>query len=401
MELYQQVANRVKQAREARGLDFERAAKLLAVDVEHLQSIEDATHDVDVSELTKLAKVYGVSTRYFISSQEADFEGTDSTHFLLRSSGLNGHKFPPELYGFEDFARHLLHIVDITGETLPQPNLPTIEFTDDETPTVEQAVHALKEHWGLDNTPIAPRLFDLLEENHLLVYREPVLDTTIAGAYWELSAGYSLIFVNAKDIPWRQVFTAAHELAHALFHQSTAIQRYSQPEDSNTQERLANAFAAELLMPKSVVNEMVAEIGSELTPFDVVDLQRYFGVSYTAMLNQLFKLNHITHSQGWQFESRKVKPVKLASKLGYHIRPWEFDYSHEKAGTSTRLTWLPRAYVRLVRKANEEQELLTERKTAAYLNLEFEAWSAFRIAERNALKQTDNYTDEDVENLLL
>lgn len=397
MELYQQVAARVRQAREARGLDFERAAKLLAVDVAHLQEIEDATHDVDISELTKFAKVYGVSTRYFISAQPEDLAGTDSSHVLFRANSQSGDRLPPELYGFEDFAQRLGHVLDLRKETLPKPNLPTFNGNLEDV-QVDEAVSLLKSHWQLGNTPIAPLLFDLLEENHLLVYREPVLDTDIAGAYLELQTGYSLIFVNAKDIPWRQVFTAAHELAHAIFHQSAAIQTYGQPED--TRERFANDFAAELLMPRVAVNEMVNEIGSELTPFDVVDLQRHFGVSYRAMLNQLTKLNHITRLQYQQFSSKKIKPVPLASRLGYRTRPWEFNYSHEKAGTSTRLTWLPRAYVRLVRDANEANQL-TERKTAAYLNLDFEAWSAFRIAERNALEQTDDYTDEDVENLLL
>lgn len=81
----------------------------------------------------------------------------------------------------------------------------------------------------------------------------------------------------------RQVFTLAHELAHAYFHSHGADVVVSMPGGDHGRERFADAFAGEFLVP----SDELRRVTGDLAPFDdlanpalVVHLQRHFGVSF-------------------------------------------------------------------------------------------------------------------------
>ena len=70
--------------------------------------------------------------------------------------------------------------------------------------------------------------------------------------------GYTIL-VNESDIAVRQRFTIAHELGHFFLHMDKDAQENkiitSFRMDSSPKERQANAFAANLLMPESLVRQ--------------------------------------------------------------------------------------------------------------------------------------------------
>lgn len=92
------------------------------------------------------------------------------------------------------------------------------------------------------------------------------------------------IFVDSGESPVRQRFTAAHEIGHYLLHRSLIGDRH---EDnyllrsngiSNRQEAQANAFAADLLMPRALIEQAMAN------GYNTVDtLADLFQVSKIAM----------------------------------------------------------------------------------------------------------------------
>ena len=141
--------------------------------------------------------------------------------------------------------------------------------------------------------------------------------------------GFSIL-VNLDMTPGRRRFTAAHELAHALFcshYDRMPVSRRS----SFANEFFANKFAGEFLMPGEGVRHFMESIGMQSPisePADVIHIQRYFQVSWAATLVQLELLGVISAQDHRRFK-RDVRPVVLASKLGYEIHPEEWERSPE------------------------------------------------------------------------
>ena len=110
------------------------------------------------------------------------------------------------------------------------------------------------------------------------------LGADVAGAFID-RPGLPLLFVNGNDAAVRQRFTLGHELGHLRMNHGSVVDR---PEavsgyDHDPVEVSANAFAAELLMPKVAVEEWGRDrVGRRLQLHDVVEFACAFGVSAQA-----------------------------------------------------------------------------------------------------------------------
>ena len=121
------------------------------------------------------------------------------------------------------------------------------------------------------------------------------LDDEISGMSF-IKNGVAMIVVNAAHHPNRQRFTLAHELAHHVLHASyltknvhvdTAVLQRNEKssEGRDVKEVQANAFAAELLMPRSFL-KAVGRIDAN-DEASVAEVARRFKVSPTAMAIRL------------------------------------------------------------------------------------------------------------------
>lgn len=146
--------------------------------------------------------------------------------------------------------------------------------------------------------------------------------------------------------PGRRRFTVAHELAHALFHSDQPYVLSGVGKDPR--ERFADSFAGEFLMPQEGVRRMMEEHGFGPTitePEDVVQLQRFFGVSWATALVRLRQANYLRHDTYMAF--KQVRPVLLARALGYETDPEEY----RQDPMQWRLQRYPLRFLRLLRKA--------------------------------------------------
>ena len=90
----------------------------------------------------------------------------------------------------------------------------------------------------------------------------------------------------------RQVFTLAHELAHAYFHSQDADVVVSMTGGDHGRERFADVFAGEFLVPGDELRRIAGELAAfgDLTdPVTVVHLQRHFGVSFATLRVRLLQ----------------------------------------------------------------------------------------------------------------
>lgn len=94
------------------------------------------------------------------------------------------------------------------------------------------------------------------------------------GALFLLREGKGVLLVNSSLSQGRARFSIAHELGHLLLRHNP-LGRIGEPRDPD-QERQADRFASELLMPESLLRE-----DCEKLPFEV--LCRRYRVSHQAM----------------------------------------------------------------------------------------------------------------------
>ncbi len=95
------------------------------------------------------------------------------------------------------------------------------------------------------------------------------------------------IFVNRDEYPLRQTFTIAHELGHKILHEEWAkssdykvLLRDSSYQSDEPHEKEANAFAAHLLVPRSLLDKYWKRL-------NVDQLSTLFAVSVPMIKNRL------------------------------------------------------------------------------------------------------------------
>jgi Zn-dependent peptidase ImmA (M78 family) len=153
------------------------------------------------------------------------------------------------------------------------------------TRAVETARALLDEYWDF-NIPIVPE--DFARRLGLKVERIEGLGTK--SGY--LDAENRKICVNSSDVPERQRFTIAHELGHFCLEHGSSLRDTTMTNwflVNPVHERLANEFAAELLMPAIAIKAMI-EVRKIKDP---VALREAFGVSSQALFFRLKNLGYI------------------------------------------------------------------------------------------------------------
>ncbi len=131
-------------------------------------------------------------------------------------------------------------------------------------------------------------VFDLAKRESITIeYRKfSGSDQGVAGFLVEDS---KTIYLNVDDAPTRQVYTVAHELGHHfLGHSPTAYAVYRKDDfgrEKNDEEKEADYFAANLLMPEKMIKDEMRRLG--LTKDAISALALRFGVSPSAMKYRL------------------------------------------------------------------------------------------------------------------
>ncbi|HSX05060.1 MAG TPA: ImmA/IrrE family metallo-endopeptidase [Candidatus Saccharimonadales bacterium] len=137
-------------------------------------------------------------------------------------------------------------------------------------------------------------VFDIAATEGIAIkYRKfPLKSRSVSGFYFPKD---KTIYLNVDEPSERQVFTIAHELGHYFLDHKTNEYGVYKRENSyqgikHTNEKEADCFAANLLMPKNMIQEELSRFPfiKEGNPAALLSLR--FGVSNSAMTNRLKNL---------------------------------------------------------------------------------------------------------------
>ncbi len=182
-------------------------------------------------------------------------------------------------------------------------------------------------HLGIDlSQPID--IFTIIEQSQIWLMFQPA--PRLYGAYLPVGSTVGII-INAHHPLGLQRFTAAHEFAHhVLGHgpviddEPRVIPGHRLTATGALQERAAQAFAANFLMPLELVNTAMRRMDLPLRPEDMSALDVYqlaleVGVSYAAIVAQLQTLHKITAATAARL--RRVPPQRIKEEIGGGTRP--------------------------------------------------------------------------------
>jgi Zn-dependent peptidase ImmA (M78 family)/transcriptional regulator with XRE-family HTH domain len=180
----------------------------------------------------------------------------------------------------------------------PAPGHRFIRVALDDLVTAKDAARHVRRSWGIAPGPVPDVIGAIEGAGGLVVVRDLGSGLLDAVSQWgEHSA--PLLLVNDCAPGDRCRFSVAHELGHLVMH--------TDPGSGPEQERQADAFAAEFLMPASDIRKAFAD---RIDLPKLMELKRIWRVSMSALLRRALDLGSITE---WQHRTVTIE----MSALGY------------------------------------------------------------------------------------
>lgn len=136
------------------------------------------------------------------------------------------------------------------------------------------------------------------------------------------------LLINCSLPKSRQIFTICHELYHLFVQKDFEFEVITDTKNGGNKsdtEKLADAFAKELLMPEKGIQEILLKqnyIGKNIELDHVIKLEQYFQVSRQAMVFRLLNLDFISKKD--DLDTKYFRNVKeSAKKRGYDTSLYE------------------------------------------------------------------------------
>ncbi len=343
------IGQMLRTGRERAGLSQEAAAEAVGINRVLLNYYEAGRRQVPLNVAAALARLYGTSLESLLVGDELAGAGVDVSGVLFRAAPRDLDESAQG--GLRLFEQRVSEYVELAGEIgtvlLGPGRSPFAAARGSSGKEGAWAARQLRRQLNLGGGALGDP-FQVLDE-HVLIWRLPLganLGEAPSGFFYNHPQAGFCIAVNSQMTLGRQVFTLAHELAHAYFHSQTADVVVSMPGQDHGRERFADAFAGEFLVPNDELRRVVAE----LAPFDdlanptlVVHLQRHFGVSFATLRVRLLQEKLITRND---FDVlAEASPSRLALALGYRVHPADLgSYDlHPLQAQPTRVLLLVRA----------------------------------------------------------
>lgn len=275
------IPQRLRYAREAVGLSATQASERTSIGLSSLSEFENGRRAPKVHHLQALARIYHRSVDFLLG------EGDVAADVVLWRKR-------PEQAGdvearFLQLCRWYQHLEALCCEPtiarLPEPRTGTGGFDYDDARVLAEHV---REDLRLGDHP-APALRRVLEERcHVKVF-DLAFDPTGTAACARSDAFGAAVLLNAGNGRRRRAFDLAHELFHLLTWSRYRCAQGAQPvavDPGELEEKLANCFAAALLMPERAFREALDahRCDGTLSVGALIDVAREFDVSVEAAI---------------------------------------------------------------------------------------------------------------------
>lgn len=234
------VGQRIQAARVALGRSPQALADAAKLSVPELLRMEAGQHEFGPSELARIAAALELGVDWFLTESPPAVRS-------LRADRVEGPRVARFDLLLDVMARdvEMLRSLGFLAPGAPGMQLPAPDTHDG----AERAAQTVREWFGADAGPLTE--LDSLAEKlsvHTLCLQLGLDEPD--GAYVALETG-GVILINGAHPPGRRRFTLAHELGHHVFQDQYSTDWLAA--GSQDAERIINAFAVHLLLPRASV----------------------------------------------------------------------------------------------------------------------------------------------------
>ncbi|SQG63374.1 transcriptional regulator [Corynebacterium renale] len=272
---------RITLARQHRGLSKTALARELGVTTRTITRYE--TDGAPCEAAPRMSQVLRFPEGYFFLSAPAAIEREDvAFRSAARTSAAVKEAAVASASHGVDLHRWLSEHIKAPRQSVP--------FLGNMTP--EEAATQLRHEWGLGINPL-PNLVQLAESHGIRVFGIPTLAQSV-DAFSMYYEDQPYIFLTRRRTPEGVRFDIAHELGHLVLHSCGSDFAAGKEE-----EREADRFAAEFLMPTASVNNYMPQ---NPTKEQLIELKRFYGVSTMAMAVKAKATGKLTK---WSYRTMK------------------------------------------------------------------------------------------------
>lgn len=229
-------------------------ASATGIDAGRLESIEAGNTEPSGDEILILADHYRCDFKFFISNEQiAPFEQTET---LYRAHGRDFTK--EDRRAVQDFL-YLCETEDFLMRELNHP-IQSFSFTAKGNffkGQGEAAASTLRSTLGYSDREIPRDIYSEFRRVGLHIFRRKLGNSSISGLFiMHPTAGKCALVNHSEDI-YRQRFSAAHEMAHAIFDSEHGPSvSFERPSNSDMLELRANRFASCFLIPPTFLERI-------------------------------------------------------------------------------------------------------------------------------------------------
>jgi transcriptional regulator with XRE-family HTH domain len=241
---------RLREAREARGMTATQLAELLGISRNAISQYETGKNSPSPDTFTAIAAKLNMPTAYFLRPSQVQRGGIVFYRSMASATKAARGRAERKYAWIREITSCLSQYVDFPKSNLPNWPVPDdpAKLTDEE---VEDYAAKLRSFWGLGKGPISDMIC-LLENNGIIVSRFALDAATLDGfSEWveEEKRAY-IVLASDKDTAVRSRFDAAHELAHLVLHRKINRKAITVTEQFKLIEQQAHRFASAFLLPE-------------------------------------------------------------------------------------------------------------------------------------------------------
>lgn len=303
-------------------------SELSGLSEDRLRAIESGHIEPYGDEILILADIYQEDFKYFISNEK--LSASEKVEELYR---VNGQNFTKEdkrviqtfisLCSNEQFVWKSLHWEKSSFE-VPLINQ---SFINNEDGII--VAKSLRKHLGYNGLESYQNLYNEFRKLGIHIFRRKLKKSGLSGLFIRHPEAGLCILINYDDNIYRQNFTLAHEVGHALMDGLDFNVSLNSDDRKAFREYRANSFASNFLMPQDIIKRIPKSL---LTPDFIRNQANKFRVNVEPLLISLKNANVIDQTN---FENLKRLSIKISKE---EQQDYEFENLTDKLANSYTFT---------------------------------------------------------------